>query len=90
MVSEAVHAWASGACVMANYHAAFTMPNCRWLEYPTQPNPLIRELMVEPLRVVDGYVLPPTAPGLGVDVTPELEARYPFRPDHHYEFRERR
>ena len=38
----AVHAWGSGGTVMSNYHAAFAMPNCRWLEYPSQPNPLIR------------------------------------------------
>ncbi len=75
---------------MSNYHAAFAMPNCRWLEYPSQPNPLIDALMVEPLQVVEGRVLPPTAPGLGLLLTPELEAAYPYRSDHRYRFEERR
>jgi D-arabinonate dehydratase/D-galactarolactone cycloisomerase len=89
-VPIAVHAWASGACLMANYHAAFASPNCQWLEYPTQPNPLVTALLAEPLTVEDGHVLAPTAPGLGVSLTPELEQQYPYKPDHHYNFQERR
>ena len=89
-VDVAVHAWGSGGTVMANYHAAFRMPNCRWLEYPSQPNPLIDMLMAEPLLVEDGYVRPPTSPGLGLRLTPELEAEFPYQPDHRYQFEERR
>ena len=89
-VDVAVHAWGGAGTVMGNYHAAFAMPACRWLEYPTQPNPLITELMAEPLRVEEGRVLPPTAPGLGLRLTPEIEAAYPYRPDHRYHFEERR
>lgn len=86
----AVHAWASGGSVMANYHAAFASPNCAWLEFPTQPNPLVAALMAEPLAVVDGRVLAPTLPGLGIELTPEIEAAFPYRPGHHYHFEERR
>jgi L-alanine-DL-glutamate epimerase-like enolase superfamily enzyme len=89
-VDVAVHAWASGGCVMANYHAGFASPNCTWLEYPTQPNPLIQRLLAEPLEVEDGYVRAPRAPGLGIALTPELEAEFPYRPDNRYFFAERR
>jgi L-alanine-DL-glutamate epimerase-like enolase superfamily enzyme len=89
-VDVAVHAWGGAGSVMGNYHAAFAMPACRWLEYPTQPNPLITVLMSEPLQVEQGRVLPPTAPGLGLRLTPELEAAYPYQPDHRYHFEERR
>jgi L-alanine-DL-glutamate epimerase-like enolase superfamily enzyme len=89
-VDVAVHAWGSAGTVMGNYHAAFAMPACRWLEYPSQPNPLISVLMAEPLRIDGGRVLAPTAPGLGLRLTPELEAAYPYQPDHHYHFEERR
>lgn len=89
-VDVAVHAWGSGGSVMANYHAAFAIGNCRWLEYPSQPNPLIEGLMGEPLRIRDGLVLPPTAPGLGLVLTPEIEAAFPYRPDFRYHFEERR
>lgn len=89
-VDIAVHAWGSGGTVLANYHAAFAMPNCRWLEFPTHPSPLIDALLSEPLRVVDGMVQPPTAAGLGLRLTPELEAMYPYRPDQRYHFQEYR
>ncbi|WP_127561309.1 hypothetical protein [Nioella ostreopsis] len=29
-------------------------------------------------RIVEGQLLRPTAPGLGLTLTPEMEARYPF------------
>lgn len=89
-VDVAVHAWGSGGSVMANYHAAFAMPNCIWLEYPSQPNPLIEGLMAEPLRIRDGLVQRPTAAGLGLLLTPELEEAFPYRPSHRYHFEERR
>lgn len=89
-VQVAVHAWGSGGSLMANYHAAFAMSNCSWLEYPSQPNPLIEGLMAEPLRIEDGLVLPPRLPGLGLILTPELEAAFPFRRENTYQFEERR
>jgi L-alanine-DL-glutamate epimerase-like enolase superfamily enzyme len=86
----AMHAWGGGPCVMANLHTAFASPACRWMEVPTNPNPLVDELMVAPLQLHDGLLAPPTAPGLGVALTPEIEARYPYRPGCHYHFEERR
>ena len=79
-VRVAVHVWGSAPTIMANYHLAFTQPNCVWLERPVMGNPLEEEMMVEPLRVDQGHVLPPTAPGLGVTLTPELKAKYPYVP----------
>ena len=43
-------------------------------------NPLEEEMLVDPLRIEQGYVLPPTAPGLGVKLTPEIKAKYPYVP----------
>jgi L-alanine-DL-glutamate epimerase-like enolase superfamily enzyme len=86
----AVHAWASGVCVMANYHLGFAAANCDWLEYPTQANPLIRGLMAQDLAVEDGRVGAPRRPGLGVELAPDLEERYPYRPGNRYRFEERR
>lgn len=89
-VDVAVHAWGSGGTVLANYHAAFAMPNCRWLEFPTHPSPLIDALLSEPISVTDGMVRPPTSAGLGLRLTPELEAMYPYQPDLRYHFEENR
>ncbi|MFV0472962.1 MAG: mandelate racemase/muconate lactonizing enzyme family protein [Pikeienuella sp.] len=72
------HAWGSSATVMANLHWAFATPNVRLQEFPTWGFPLRDALMAEPLRIEDGCILPPTAPGLGVTLTDEIIARYPW------------
>jgi len=79
-VRVAMHVWGSGPTLMANYHLGFTMPNCFILEMPVMQNPLDTETLVEPIRLVDGHVEPPTAPGLGVVLTDEVKARYPYQP----------
>jgi len=79
-VRVAMHVWGSGPTMMANYHVGFTQPNCFILEQPVMHNPLETETLVEPLEIVDGYLMPPTAPGLGVKLTDEIKAAYPFRP----------
>jgi L-alanine-DL-glutamate epimerase-like enolase superfamily enzyme len=80
-VRIAPHAWGSAVCLLANYHAGFATRNCAYVEYPTFGNPLRDELLVEPLRIEDGYLLPPRAPGLGVRLPEDLPSRYPYRPD---------
>jgi L-alanine-DL-glutamate epimerase-like enolase superfamily enzyme len=79
-VQVAMHVWGSAPTLMANYHLAFTQPHCIWLERPVMGNPLETEMLVEPLRVEDGCVLVPTAPGLGVELTGELRERYRYQP----------
>ncbi len=78
-VRVAMHVWGGGPTMMANYHLGFTQPNCFILERPVMHNPLEVETLVEPLKIADGYLLPPTAPGLGVELTDEVKARYPYR-----------
>ncbi|MCC2629191.1 MAG: enolase superfamily enzyme related to L-alanine-DL-glutamate epimerase, partial [Thermomicrobiales bacterium] len=80
----AVHAWSGGVGLMGNYHAAFASRNCTILELSNVPNPLRDELLVEPLRLHDGKLAAPTAPGLGVVLAPDLEERYPYRPGSAY------
>ncbi len=78
-VRVAMHVWGSGPTMMANYHLGFTQPNCFILERPLMRNPLEVETLVEPLKITDGYILPPTAPGLGVELSAAVKARYPYR-----------
>jgi L-alanine-DL-glutamate epimerase-like enolase superfamily enzyme len=80
----AVHAWSGGVGLMGNYHAAFASRNCTTLELSNVPNPLRDELLVEPLRLHDGKLAAPTAPGLGVVLPPDLEECYPYRPGSAY------
>jgi len=76
----AMHVWGSAPTITANYNLAFTQPNCIWLERPVMNNPLDTELLVEPLPVEDGFCSPPISPGLGVHITDEIKAKYPYEP----------
>jgi 2-dehydro-3-deoxyphosphogalactonate aldolase len=42
--------------------------------------PLHSEVLVEPLRFENGTIIPPTGPGLGVELDEEVVARYPYEP----------
>lgn len=72
-----VHAWGGAAAVMASYHAAFAAGG-QLVEFPMLDFPLRTEMIGDQGRIVDGWLLRPTAPGLGVTLTEEMEQRYPF------------
>ncbi len=79
-IPVAVHVWGSAPTLAVNTHLAFATPGCIWVEHPVLGNPLESELFVEPLAIRDGYVQPPTAPGLGIRLTAELREKYRFVP----------
>lgn len=72
-----VHAWGGAAAIMASYHAAFAAGG-KLVEFPMLDFPLGREMMGDQARIVDGRLLRPDAPGLGITLTREMEDRYPF------------
>jgi len=74
------HVWGTGVTLMANLHTAFATPGMDLVELCTIPNPLREDLLVEPFTHAGSRVPLPRGPGLGVALTPEIEARYPFRP----------
>ena len=79
-IATVPHVWGSGVTFSANLHTVLANPWVELFEYCTLPNPLRDALMVEPVRFEGGRVYAPAAPGLGVEVTPDLEARFPFIP----------
>ena len=72
------HVWGSAVTFAANLHAALANPHVELFEYCTLPNPLRDALAVEPVTFSDGQVWAPTAPGLGIAITDELERDYAF------------
>ena len=68
-VPIAMHVWGSGPTMMANYHLGFTLAGCFTLERPLMNNPLETETLVEDLQIENGYLLPPSAVGLGIQLT---------------------
>jgi L-alanine-DL-glutamate epimerase-like enolase superfamily enzyme len=75
-----VHCWGSGVGMMANYHCAFAGGG-QLVEWPMPQFPLRERLLVEPLRIQNGRLQKPTAHGIGVRLTPEIEKEFPFRED---------
>lgn len=72
-----VHAWGGAAAIMASYHAAFAADG-KLVEFPMLAFPLGEEMIGDQGRIEAGRLARPTAPGLGLTLTPEMEARYPF------------
>lgn len=76
----ATHAWGAGGCLMQNVHCGFAAPNTRILEVPPDYAGLHADIMDGSFVMRDGYVIPPDRPGLGIILTDEIKARYPFQP----------
>lgn len=74
-----VHAWGGAVAVMANYHAAFAGGGAM-VEFPMLDFPLATQMYADQRRISNGNLSRPTAPGLGVTLTPEMEAAYAFDP----------
>ena len=43
----------------------------QWLEEPVAPGNIHREILKDPIVWQDGYIIPPTAPGLGYELDEE-------------------
>jgi L-alanine-DL-glutamate epimerase-like enolase superfamily enzyme len=82
-VQTVVHAWGGAACLMSNYHCAFAL-GAGLAEYPIPPFPLRENLLAEPLVIADGRLQPPKAPGLGINLTTEIEREFIFREEATY------
>jgi galactonate dehydratase len=63
-----------------NVHFAASTPNFTILEYNPDDTGGRREIVKEPLRVKDGYIELPTAPGLGIELNEEAFKDHPFKP----------
>ena len=76
----ATHAWGAAGSLMQNVHCGFAAPNTCILEVPPDFAGLHAELLDGSFVMRDGFVLPPERPGLGIVLTEEIKARYPFQP----------
>ena len=53
---------------MAGVHMALVMPNCAITEFNFTEHPLNEFLLAEPVKIVDGHVAAPTAPGARAEI----------------------
>lgn len=64
---------------MVSVHLALALPNFLILEQVRGDVPWRREIVDHPLETQDGYVNPPTRPGIGVELVEEVAAAHPGR-----------
>ncbi|MGL4255086.1 MAG: mandelate racemase/muconate lactonizing enzyme family protein [Microbacterium sp.] len=74
------HVWGSAVTFAANLHVALAHPHVELFEFCTLPNPLRDAMRAEPVDFRDGRIGAPTAPGLGLVLTSELEQEFAFIP----------
>jgi L-alanine-DL-glutamate epimerase-like enolase superfamily enzyme len=70
------HSWSSDLLTAASLHLNAFQRRAPFVEFSTSQGPLSRELVKEPLRMVDGCLAVPTRPGLGVEVDEDVIERY--------------
>ena len=73
------HCWKTSVSISATAHFAFNTPNCAFIEYlPPQlcVETLRKELATEGFEYIDGRILPPTKPGLGIELNRNAIKKY--------------
>ncbi len=71
----APHTWSDAVAVVANAHVVAAMPNGLTVEVDQTGNPMIGNLLVEPLHVRDGMLRLSDRPGLGVELNQAVVER---------------
>jgi D-galactarolactone cycloisomerase len=65
-VELAPHCWGSAFSFMAGLSVAFASPAACVIEFSSGGNPMMYDLVQEKIEVIDGYVIAPSKPGLGL------------------------
>lgn len=77
----APHVWFQGILFAASLQLAAAASNCCIFEVSQSTSPLIYELTTEPFSIrSDGTIEVPDKPGLGIDLIPDAEQRFPYVP----------
>ncbi len=75
----APHVWGSALLWAASLQLAAAVPNYFLFEFCQSYNPMLYDLITTPVKVEeDGFVTIPDQPGLGIELQPDLERKYPF------------
>jgi galactonate dehydratase len=78
------HNWHGGLTTMANAALVAAIPNRLVLELNQTYNPFKEEIFQDPLVVKQGYMQLPRRPGFGMELKPDLEAKFPFLPGNYW------
>ena len=78
----APHTFSDVLTVASSLHLNASSPNATLLELDRTYNPLMTELVKNPLHVHDGVVELPATPGLGLEVDWDFVAAHPYHGEH--------
>jgi galactonate dehydratase len=81
-MSVAPHNPCGPVATAVNVHFAASTTNFIILEYHADDEGARREIVDEPMKLVDGYLELPDKPGLGIDLNIDAMAKYPFKSWH--------
>jgi D-galactarolactone cycloisomerase len=71
-LTVAPHLWGGAILFASGLHLAVATPCVTTLEFSRGDNPLLNELVQEPFDLVDGHVLAPDRPGLGLTLNRDV------------------
>ena len=71
------HAWLTDLLTAASLHFNAVLPRSLFLEYNVCENPMLREIIRNPVRMdADGFIPVPQGPGLGIEVDDKAVRRF--------------
>ena len=71
------HAWLTDLLTAASLHFNAVLPRALFLEYNVCENPMLREIILNPVRLeAGGFMTVPQAPGLGIEVDETAVRRF--------------
>lgn len=70
------HAWSSAIVSAASLAISFSCSACKVFELKPLRNPMQHDLVTHPFEHADGWMYPPTGPGLGIEVLDEVVDHY--------------
>ena len=76
-IDTVVHAWGGPVAIMANYHACFAAGG-KLVELPMIPYDLEPDLFTDQRQIVDGFLIRPEKPGIGITMNYNIENKYKF------------
>jgi L-alanine-DL-glutamate epimerase-like enolase superfamily enzyme len=71
-IRVATHSWSDAIAIVGNMHLIAALPTGITVEIDRSGNPMVDELLIEPLQVKDGVLHLSQAPGLGIDINEKL------------------
>jgi L-alanine-DL-glutamate epimerase-like enolase superfamily enzyme len=70
------HCWSSAIVTAASHALSFSSRAFKLIEHKPLPSPMQHELVDAPFDPVGGWFLPPTKPGLGIEIHEDVVDRY--------------